>query len=496
MMIEQDEANIWQAWAWAVALQEWEALLGGVEVSAEYYLMRGRANEAIGRFQQTLDQMPQQAHQSSLQGTLLIYQAKCQRKLGNLDKAIQLSQQGERLVTTLYTRIIAALVHGTAANQQGHREQARQILTTALDQIRDHSMFRLEAHLMWPLGDIATYKKELEAAQMWLTKALSSARQAGDVTAQAWIWLNLGHLADRTTQIEQAHRNYQRAAALFQQHGIKDGELATHVAIGYIAYRHDQFVEARPYFVFAKRAYQNRANIAGEGRMLIYLGVIALYLGELHLSIERLDESIVLFQKIGHSLEVVAHLYIARAYVRAPNPSAALSHLNRLQQLNDQTAHKEWLAPASIVYGDIALARGELQQAMGFYQQAQAQAEQLGRATTVVDALTGMGHIHLLNKQFHQAMPVVEQICTYFENVISAKELFTPARTQWIIYQTLKHHDDPRAESVRRDGIGRIEAQMTTLGTAVAQSRYIENIPFVAEWLAIRDHQGATHLLD
>jgi len=124
------------------------------------------------------------------------------------------------------------------------------------------------------------------------------------------------------------------------------------------------------------------------------------------------------------------------------------------------------------------MALNKLDQAESTFRQSVTIRENLGQASLLTEPLAGSIQVALLQNNHDRAMQEVEKILSHLENGGALEGTEEPLRVYYACYLALVKNQDPRSNSLLREAIGLLEAQVSKLRDEESRRLYIENIPW------------------
>lgn len=368
--------------------------------------------QALPKFQLALEAFRSQNDRRN-EAITLGYIANCQRKLGNLDQALNLAQQALRMKEDLGDR-------GEAGNT--------------------HNQLGL---IYWERSDYPNAIQHLNAA-IEIASALDDKELEGSARN------NLGLVFDERGEYQHSLEQYRRALELHRETHFERGEGDTLGNIGGVYLLLGKFRDALPYY---RQAQQISERLDLKPALSDDLGNIALCLagmGDADASLENFDRAVLIARKLGLAKEeadwrkdkgttlvglgrydAALQEYSAaeRVYERSGlhqelvdaltdtgivyesigDAIAAEARFQRALQLARKIGSTSGESKATLALGDLERRRGRNNVADGYFRSALVRARSAGEDGTIANALLNLGRNDIDRKQYDAALKAAQE---------------------------------------------------------------------------------------
>jgi len=377
-------------------------------------------NAALPRFQKALDIFRAQSDRRG-EAIAVGYIANCQRKLGNLEQALDLAQQALHMKEDL-----------------GDRDETG----------NTHSQLGL---IYWELSDYPNAIQHLNTA-IEIGSALDDKELEGSARN------NLGLVFDERGDYQHSLEQYQRALDLHRKTHFERGEGDTLGNIGGVYLLLGKFREALPYY---QQAQQISERLGLKPALSVDLGNIALCLagmGDADAALESFDRAAQIARESGLAKEEAdwrrdkgttlvglgrydaalkeysaAELVYERSglqqemvealtdtgivYESMGDSTAAETRFQRALQLARKIGSTEGESEAALALGDLERRRRRNDEADKYFQSALAHARSAGEDGTIVDVLLHLGRNETDRKHYDQAREAAEEASAVSERL-------------------------------------------------------------------------------
>jgi tetratricopeptide (TPR) repeat protein len=155
----------------------------------------------------------------------------------------------------------------------------------------------LRANTLQAIGDVQSFRKEMEAALGSYTQALELYRAVGARLGEANTLKAIGDVQSFRKEMEAALGSYTQALELYRAVGARLGEANTLRAIGEVEFPGKQ-EQALENYTIALEIYQSIGDSQGEAETLEAFGNARQYLGEQDLANRLYDQALEIFRTI------------------------------------------------------------------------------------------------------------------------------------------------------------------------------------------------------
>ena len=239
------------------------------------------------------------------------------------------------------------------------------------------------------------------------------------------------------------------------------------------------FLLARDYYEQAYAIMRERGNRYGECLGLGNLGYTAGMVGDFDAAREFLEEALSISREIGSLYQEAYTLINLGAVTGMKNEAqASFEYSQSALELCRKTGDRSGEAWSCLYLGYALMALNKLDQAESTFRQSVTIRENLGQASLLTEPLAGSIQVALLQNNHDRAMQEVEKILSHLENGGALEGTEEPLRVYYACYLALVKNQDPRSNSLLREAIGLLEAQVSKLRDEESRRLYIENIPW------------------
>lgn len=298
------------------------------------------------------------------EAVILGYLANCNRRLGNLNRALELAQRALAMKENLGDRLEAGKTH----NQLGL--------------------------IYWDMADYPSAKTHLE-------RAIDIGASLGDMDLEGAALNNLGLVLDERGEYKQSLQEYQRALELHRKSHFERGESDTLANIGGVYLLLGRFREALDYY---------RQGLAISQRLDLKptetddLGNIALCLkgmGEIDGSLKTFDHALQIAHDAGLSKEEADwHRGKGNTLAGLGRYDAALEEYGNARRVYERSGLKSELDELSIDAGRVDELLGDMGSAAGLFRRALAIARSIGNRVDVTDSYLALGDLEHRRKRY------------------------------------------------------------------------------------------------
>jgi predicted ATPase/DNA-binding CsgD family transcriptional regulator len=235
-------------------------------------------------------------------------------------------------------------------------------------------------------------------------EALALARSLGDQKQEADIRGKLGDIACESGDFERAEQFYLESLALYQDLGDQIGIAWQWARLAWVAEACGDLVRAEALATTAYQLCRDQDDTEGIAYSLIHLAAVSQQRGDLEQAAGYLAESLALAEDLGLLRWVAAAAQMLGNVLRERGDLAAARTLfERSRAISDDLGwgEDEWLALYGVAL--VASDAGEVTKAADLCGQALAGLRQSPGKRELATALTGAGHIHLLQGDPAQA---------------------------------------------------------------------------------------------
>ncbi|MEW5936869.1 MAG: tetratricopeptide repeat protein [Candidatus Thermoplasmatota archaeon] len=153
---------------------------------------------------------------------LLLNLSKAHEAMGNYAKVGEILSEAMKIASNAGEIVLLTKVEnseGILLYRSGRLEEAREMLTRALEHARAARMLRLEVQALLNIANVHQDRRELDAALQMYQEVLGIARRGGYKDAEAMALANIGHNLAYQEKYEESTRNLEMAAEIFEKAG-------------------------------------------------------------------------------------------------------------------------------------------------------------------------------------------------------------------------------------------------------------------------------------
>ena len=182
--------------------------------------------------------------------------------------------------------------------------------------------------------------------------------------------MNIGLVYSDQRNFTDAFTYFFQSIELFEQLGEEGRIATTYNKIGSIYTEQGQFDKGKEYFEKALVIHRNQNFIYGVGESYNRLGLLYRDQGDLEKGLSFLNQSLTISQSIS-DLEGMTKNFenLASIYIRLNQFERANQYLNQGLALASEIGSKKWLKDIYFDLNQVAYNKGDLESALGFYQQ-------------------------------------------------------------------------------------------------------------------------------
>lgn len=276
--LETETENIREAWRWAVANCQTEAVAEAQQGLANFYWAENWLEEGAELFGQAANSFIQH----DIEDRLLILQ-------------LQTNEAGYRFVN-------------------GENERAIKQFEAVLSEFQALESRADVANVLWWLGNAKSGEGKLDEAIEFQTRSLEAYRSLGDDNGVAGALAQLGFIANEQGDYEKSVELQKEALVLRRKTGFQTAIVGLLSNLGFVAYRQGDMETARVYAEEALALNQLLENQAGISTAIRQLGMVAGLAGDFELAHSKYLETLTINRELGNP-NAIANSYINLSHI-------------------------------------------------------------------------------------------------------------------------------------------------------------------------------------
>ncbi len=252
--IEEELENIRLAWQWATAQARVQELAHAAEPLRKFFEIKGRILEGRDLFAETAAVLSEaDPNHHAVLGQVLVNEARCYARFGDMEKASELAQAGLRLLRPWKDSMIAIYGLGLGvlaynARYRGAYEEAKGYSQEVLDLARKQQDHSTMAGCLCDLGVMTEKQGHYEEARQHVREALRLYQELGDYRGISWSLGFLGLILLRLGKLEAAQALLQRALEIAEESGERTWVPLFLTHLGCTCYEGRDYSQARSFF--------------------------------------------------------------------------------------------------------------------------------------------------------------------------------------------------------------------------------------------------------
>jgi DNA-binding SARP family transcriptional activator len=280
---------------------------------------------------------------------------------------------------------------------RGYHDDWREAHEIALDAARRADDLRGQATILYALGSLRLRTGPVDLAREELTAAVRLFQDTGDEQGMAIVTTQLAHLDRRSGRLDDAARRGEQALATLQTTGDLVDRVYALQALAEVKFELHEIDASMELLAEALQLAQTARNTRSEVNILNRLSEAYLLAGDAARAAHTLERALAKACDAGFADgEVVARLNLGVANARLGNFGQARSGLRRALELARILGQRLTEARTLRGLGELALASGDPQQAVGLAGQAAGASRELRAAPDEIRALTLLADAHIV----------------------------------------------------------------------------------------------------
>ena len=523
--IDQELANIRQAWEHALTVGNWVAIDRAMDGLFTYYGSRGNIEEGLVLLKRAHEKAqkarpsipaPTVRRLAVRRGNLLFRSGDSEAGIRWMEAGLDTEQSDERAF--VLNRLSAAFL------VVGRNEEAAKLLKEALAAAtrNDNRIGRIEA--LTVLGrmryDTSHYEDALESYE----QALLETRQFGTDRLLGRCLHGLVHY--QLGNYSESRRYLDRARQAYRDFGDREGETSALNQFVAVAHKVGDFQSAQGYYDQSLAINRDRGNTQGEAISLVGLANILHEEGYYEGAIDHHQRSLAILERrdhrhgiaialgnlgnvwrdLGDFEKALAHhqdsLEIKRQLGMVVGEATTLANLGvTFDLMGDNETGRKILEQAlalmegsgqqdllGSIYQDLGFAYltgGNHAQAERFFLQSLEVRRLLDQANHLAEPLCGLAQYHLVLGDLNAALAPVEELLTLMDSG-DLDRSFQPFRSYLACYQVLAALEDPRMDALLDRAHKQLLRRADKISSQSARLNFLENMPAHREIMALR----------
>ena len=323
-----------------------------------------------------------------------------------------------------------------ASDGEATMAQAHAQCQTALELARRDGGEGRTAKALNCLGEVASFRQQLEAALEFYREASGLWEKAGDKRGQAQTMLLQAYAYTDLSRFDQARVSYARAQSLWTSLGDRREQAITLVGSARLQARAGEYQQALNDFHAALALLQPMGDPIWEGGCLAGLARIYLDMGVSGSAVKHWERALEIYEAAGlKNIAVDVEMSLGAAYLASGDDTNALRRFERAAALSDELAIPRWKALALRFIGVVHLFRQSPSQAEEYLRQSLTVQKSLGSSndpkleaqtrTEMGEAVDLLGDHRRAMEYFNDAVNISMQAG---DRVTEARGLFGLAR--------------------------------------------------------------------
>lgn len=370
----------------------------------------------------------------------------------------------------------ASIELGWCLYHLGRTTDAQQPLNNALQIANRLEDARRRAYALNGLAALHQRRGEGAAARRLLEEALTLTRTEGDLMMTGVILGNLGIYFGELCEHEQSLTLLQEALAIHQtQHNLR--------MVANTLYLLGTHHDALGQYTEAQSRYRQALDIAeaiGDNfaglEIWTNIGISCDQMGDYARALEATQRALAIERQVNNPqarCTLLANLSLH--YHHLGDQTQALLYAKQAIELANAIEMPTMAAYGCDFLGHALLALSRIDEAESAYRQASQLREQSGLKLLSFESRAGLARVALARNDLQSAADWIEPIAAHLlHNQLEGVE--EPMRVYWTVFQVMQRTEDPRAQSVLRRAVARLQQSAGQISDAVARRRYLTEV--------------------
>ncbi|MEN8242710.1 MAG: tetratricopeptide repeat protein [Chloroflexota bacterium] len=347
----------------------------------------------------------------------------------------------------------------------------------------------VEAYLIW--SNSSRIQGNHAAAVQQADEGIRIAREIGDLCGEGRLLNTLGLITLEQKDPTTAREIFEQALSIAREIGERQNEAKALSNIGNTAGNEGDYRAAQDYFEQALKIAREIGNRRGESLVLGNLGWLVCMQGEFISGERYFNQQRIIVCEIGERyLETYASINLCMSTLAQGNLERALNYAQLGLDLASQTGDLSGKAWAHTYFGHIYVEMDEFSNAAEAYRESFEIRNSLNQHNLAMEPLAGLARVSIKQGDISTATKNVEKILNYLDGGGSLDGTEEPLRVWLTCYQVLQAVQDPRALSILDNAFQLLKGRERKISDDGMRKKFIENIPYHAEIVKIRQgHQ-------
>lgn len=399
--------------------------------------------------------------------------------LDYLSRALKLLSETDRAA-----RFEVLLAREQVYDLQGMRaEQLEDLLALqdAADAIQDERQASRRAAVALRSSNYAEITSDYPKALCSAELAVEQAQAAQDGVAQAEGYLLWARAFWRTANYNAAVEKLDQTLALARKGGARQIEAHALRMIGAIAFHQGIFDRFQEPSEEALRIYREIGDRRGAGSTLNNIGEYLRQQGDYAQAKEHFEQALHLSREIGEKWsESIILCNLSLISWNLGQYEEAKAYSQRGLQLSEAIGYRSAQATALYNLGLTLEASGALEKAAQMYQRSVEIRREVGESPWVIESLSGLAHLALMQGDLAKAQGIVEEVLHFLEQG-SLAGCDEPFRVYLNCYQVLLAGGDGRAKQIISTAYALLMQQAERFVNPEQRRLFLENVAIHAE---------------
>ncbi len=310
--------------------------------------------------------------------------------------------------------------------------------------------------------------------------AIEYSRSVGNRYGEGSALTILGLIALEKLGPSKAHEYQTLALEIAREIGNRDLEASVLNNIAnVIGLSQGDYSAARDSFEQSLVINQERGNLYAVGLCLTNIGWVDGILGNYEAALESYVRALAIAREVGNrTQEMYTLINLSAACVGKENPAVAIEWAQRAHDLSRKIGDRTGTAWAFFYLGYGYLLNGQLVRAKESFISSLQIREEVHVPVLIAESRAGIAQAAFELLDMDTAMTEVEKILIYMQENPNLEGAEEPLRIALTCFLVLKEKRDSRAESVLRNAIQLLDAQVSKLPSEDARRMYVENVPW------------------
>ena len=481
--------NVRQAWAFALQVQDADAIAASIIGVSRYYQIVGTYQEGIKTFTESINVFwAKRDRFGSLIGQLLVEKACFLENVARYEEALDIAKQAMQFgrQSKLEPLLASAqLQAGIALWRLGDYEQAHELLSIAESTAKAARLPEIEAHVLRAIGITYYRQGNFVQAKEHHARTLTLFEEAGNQVGIAWAHTSVGNVAAQLGDYATARLHCEKALALHRLLSNARGEGLLLNNLGDCSAGEGRLAEALDHFQQALTIHQQMSDRQSQAIALNNLGDISTRVGLLEDAKGYFDRSLALYQQIGdRSGEALALDNLSRLSIQQNAFKQAETYAIHSIAVAEEIGDRTGIGYAQTNLGIALIMQGKWSDAEAVLQEALVLRQKMGLAYLAIETQTALVRLMLAQNKKAEAQTLVQEVINYLtDGSIDGTE--EPVRIYLTCYQALRTSNKAAAQKHLASALQLLQEQVEQLDDPAFRQAVLQNIPAHKELLAL-----------